>query len=206
MIGHPRWHNYVLDFTMSWLYEGIGGVMGIEKQLVTEHEMQRTIERLACEVLERMGDDNDFLLVGIQRRGVEIADRLRAIMEAKTKKQFGMGKLDINLYRDDWTSRSGVPSINSTHLPGSIKDKDILLVDDVLFTGRTIRAALEAILDFGRPRSVRLLVLVDRGNRELPIQADFIGKKISTALDEQVDVLVREIDGRDEVLVRSSNR
>jgi pyrimidine operon attenuation protein/uracil phosphoribosyltransferase len=127
-------------------------------------------------------------------------------MEAKTKKQFGMGKLDINLYRDDWTSRSGVPSINSTHLPGSIKDKDILLVDDVLFTGRTIRAALEAILDFGRPRSVRLLVLVDRGNRELPIQADFIGKKISTALDEQVDVLVREIDGRDKVLVRSSNR
>jgi pyrimidine operon attenuation protein/uracil phosphoribosyltransferase len=153
-----------------------------------------------------MGDDNDFLLVGIQRRGVEIADRLRAIMEAKTKKQFGMGKLDINLYRDDWTSRSGVPSINSTHLPGSIKDRDILLVDDVLFTGRTIRAALEAILDFGRPRSVRLLVLVDRGNRELPVQADFIGKKISTALDEQVDVLVREIDGRDEVLVRSSNR
>jgi pyrimidine operon attenuation protein/uracil phosphoribosyltransferase len=179
--------------------------MGKERQLVTEHEMQRTIERLACEVLERMGDDNDFLLVGIQRRGVEIADRLRAIMEAKTEKGFSMGKLDINLYRDDWTSRSGVPSINSTHLPVSIKDKDILLVDDVLFTGRTIRAALEAILDFGRPRSVRLLVLVDRGNRELPIQADFVGKKISTGVNEHVDVFVREVDGKDRVLVRSTN-
>jgi pyrimidine operon attenuation protein/uracil phosphoribosyltransferase len=178
----------------------------LEKQVVTEQEMQRTIERLACEVLERMGDDNDFLLVGIQRRGVELADRLRAIMQTKTDKAFARGKLDINLYRDDWTSRSGVPSINSTHLPVSIKDKDILLVDDVLFTGRTIRAALEAILDFGRPRSVRLLVLVDRGNRELPIQADFVGKKIATGVDEHVDVLVREVDGKDRVLVRSATR
>ncbi|GAU09331.1 bifunctional pyr operon transcriptional regulator/uracil phosphoribosyltransferase PyrR [Desulfoplanes formicivorans] len=175
--------------------------MAIEKQIVTEQEMQRTIERLACEVLERMGDGNDLVLVGIQRRGVELADRLRGIMVAKTGTPFTMGKLDINLYRDDWTSRSGVPSINSTHLPVSIKDRNILLVDDVLFTGRTIRAALEAILDFGRPRSVRLLVLVDRGNRELPIQADFVGKKIQTGLDEQVDVRVREVDGQDKVVL-----
>ena len=177
--------------------------MKMEKQIVTEQEMQRTIERLACEVVERMGNDNEPVLVGIQRRGVEIADRLRTMMETKTGTPFAMGKLDINLYRDDWTSRSGVPSINSTHLPVSIKDRDILLVDDVLFTGRTIRAALEAILDFGRPRSVRLLVLVDRGNRELPIQADFVGKRIQTEPDEHVDVLVREVDGKDRVLVHS---
>ncbi|WP_462323542.1 bifunctional pyr operon transcriptional regulator/uracil phosphoribosyltransferase PyrR [Desulfoplanes sp.] len=178
--------------------------MAKERQVVTEQEMRRTTERLACEVLEQMDNPENLVLVGIQRRGVEIADRIRSIMEEKTPGVLPMGKLDINLYRDDWTARSGVPSINSTHLPSSIKDRDILLVDDVLYTGRTIRCALEAILDFGRPRSVRLLVLVDRGNRELPIQADFIGKKVQTKPEEHVDVLVRELDGQDRVVIRSN--
>ncbi len=178
----------------------------MEKQLVTESELQRTLERLACEVLERMDEEPLPVIVGIQRRGVEIADRVRKIMEQKHGIPLTVGKLDINLYRDDWTSRSGVPSINSTHLPVSITDRDILLVDDVLFTGRTIRAALEAILDFGRPRSVRLLVLVDRGNRELPIQADFVGKKVQTGQNEPVDVLLREVDGKDMILIHSQDR
>ena len=175
--------------------------MNLGKQIVTEQEMHRTIDRLACEVIEQMGDDRDVILIGIQRRGVEIAARLRTLLEEKLSRSFPLGKLDINLYRDDWTSRSGVPTINSTHLPFSIRDKHILLVDDVLFTGRTIRSALEAILDFGRPQSVHLLVLVDRGHRELPIQADFVGKKILTRPDEQVDVYVKEIDGKDSVVL-----
>ena len=175
--------------------------MNPEKKLVTEEEMRRTLDRLACEVLEQMSDASDLVLIGIQRRGVEIAARIRTLLEKKISRSFPLGKLDINLYRDDWTSRSGVPTINSTHLPFSIRDKDILLIDDVLFTGRTIRSALEAILDFGRPKSVRLLVLVDRGNRELPIQADFVGKKVQTTPSEHVDVLVRELDGRDGVVL-----
>ncbi len=178
--------------------------MNQEKLLVTEQEMQRTIDRLACEVLEQMAEARNMVLIGIQRRGVEIASRLRSILEQKISRSFPLGKLDINLYRDDWTSRSGVPTINSTHLPFSIKDREILLIDDVLFTGRTIRSALEAILDFGRPRSVRLLVLVDRGNRELPIQADFVGKKVQTTSTEHVDVFVRELDGRDGVVLHPS--
>ncbi len=174
----------------------------MEQQMATEQDMQRIMERLACEVIERLGEKKELVLVGIQRRGVEIAQRIRAILEKKTGISFATGKLDINLYRDDWTSRDGVPTISSTHLPVSIKDRDILLVDDVLFTGRTIRAALEAILDFGRPKSVGLLVLVDRGNRELPIQADFVGRYLSTRRDEHVDVLMREVDGKDGIISR----
>jgi pyrimidine operon attenuation protein/uracil phosphoribosyltransferase len=171
-------------------------------RLLDGEEVDRTLERLAFEVLERHGGVRDLALVGIQRRGVQIAQRIKRILDQRGNGDIPLGKLDINLYRDDWTSLQSQPHINSTEVGFSIDDREILLVDDVLYTGRTIRAALEAILDFGRPRVVELLVLIDRGNRELPIHADFVGKKVNTARDEQVDVLVAELDSRDEVVLQ----
>ena len=171
-------------------------------RLLDGEEIDRTLERLAFEILERHGQVEDLALVGVQRRGVQIAQRIKGILDERRNVDVPLGKLDINLYRDDWTSLQNQPHINSTEVGFSIDDREILLVDDVLYTGRTIRAALEAILDFGRPRVVELLVLIDRGNRELPIHADFVGKKVNTARDEQVDVLVAELDSRDEVVLQ----
>ncbi len=167
--------------------------------LLNQEEMFRTIERLAFEVLEEHGDAENLVIIGIQRRGVDIATRLKKILDKRKSTNIPIGKLDINLYRDDWTTLESQPRINSTDIPFSLENKKVILVDDVLFTGRTIRAALEAILDFGRPNSVELLVLVDRGHRELPIHPDFVGKKINTSRDEQVNVLVKEIDQEDRV-------
>jgi pyrimidine operon attenuation protein/uracil phosphoribosyltransferase len=172
-------------------------------QILNAEEMDRALERLAFEVLERHVQSEELGLVGIQRRGVQIAERIKSILDERLGRDIPLGKLDINLYRDDWTHLSSQPSINSTKIPFPIDDKDLILLDDVLFTGRTVRAALEAILDFGRPRRVELLVLVDRGHRELPIHPDFVGKKINSSREEQVDVLVQELDGRDEVILQS---
>lgn len=176
----------------------------MDKQVVifSESEVGRTLERLAYQVLERHGACENLLVVGIQRRGVDLAMRLRSLLATRLQRDVPLGVLDINLYRDDWTSLESQPMINLTELPVDIDGRDILLVDDVLFTGRTIRAALEAVLDFGRPRSVELLVLVDRGHRELPIHADYAGKVVATARNERVDVLTCEQDGRDEVVLR----
>ncbi|MGE4298507.1 MAG: bifunctional pyr operon transcriptional regulator/uracil phosphoribosyltransferase PyrR [Desulfovibrionaceae bacterium] len=169
------------------------------KTLLTDKEVSRTLDRLAAEILERHSDCNTLALVGIQRRGVDLAARLKDIIDAKLAFPVPLGKLDINLYRDDWTSLAVRPTLSHTDIPFGIDDTSIVLVDDVLFTGRTVRAALEAILDFGRPTRVELLVLVDRGHRELPIHADYVGKTVMTARKERVDVYVREKDGRDEV-------
>ncbi|MFV0349430.1 MAG: bifunctional pyr operon transcriptional regulator/uracil phosphoribosyltransferase PyrR [Halodesulfovibrio sp.] len=177
--------------------------MSDDVMILSEEEMRRTLERLAYQVLERHGECAELCLVGIQRRGVDLAARLRAILSERLKCDVPLGALDINLYRDDWTSLESQPMINRTELPGDIDGKIILLVDDVLFTGRTIRAALEGILDFGRPRCVELLVLVDRGHRELPIHADYVGKIMNTARNERVDVLIKERDGKDVVLLRA---
>lgn len=169
------------------------------KDILSLDEMKRTLERLAYEALEKHGDCNDLAMVGIQRRGVDIGVRLNHILAERLGGELPFGKLDINLYRDDWTSLELNPLISSTEIPFSIDGKDILLVDDVLFTGRTIRAALEAILDFGRPNRVELMVLVDRGHRELPIHADYVGKTVMTERGEHVNVYMRERDGRDKV-------
>jgi len=123
------------------------------------------------------------------------------ILEQKTNTRLDLGKLDINLYRDDWTNLASTPFINSTDIQFDLSGKDIVLVDDVLFTGRTVRAALEAILDFGRPRTIKLLVLIDRGHRELPIHADFVGKKVNTSRRELVHVLTKERDVEDRVIL-----
>lgn len=169
------------------------------KDIMTAVDMKRTLDRLACQILEQISDHDSLALVGIQRRGADLAKRLCALLSARIGRSVSCGELDINLYRDDWTTSTSTPNINATRIDFSVEDKTLLLIDDVLFTGRTIRSALEAILDFGRPRAVKLLVLVDRGHRELPIQADFIGKTVSTERDQQVNVFLRERDGRDVV-------
>lgn len=169
--------------------------------LLSSEDMARTLERLAYQVLEKHGQAENLVILGIQRRGVDLARRLTAILEARLNKKIPLGTLDINLYRDDWTSRSNIPAIGASHLPGPVEGKQILLVDDVLYTGRTIRAALEAILDYGRPNCVELLVLIDRGHRELPLHADYIGRTIKTSRSEKIYVLLEERDGSDEVIL-----
>ena len=178
-----------------------GNLQTDKKTLLQTEEIRRTMERLAYEVIERHGEDAALALVGIQRRGVELARRLKSILESRFGREIPLGSLDINLYRDDWTNMDSQPQIHKTRIPFAVDGQEIILVDDVLFTGRTIRAALEAILDYGRPKRVELLVLVDRGHRELPIHADYVGKKVNTSLQEQVDVHVREQDGEDGVIL-----
>ena len=180
--------------------------------LLDKEEMTRILERLACEVLERHGQCERVMLVGIERRGADLARRLGALavrlgkaLEDKLGRKLPFGTLDINLYRDDWTSLEGKPHIGQSRITAPVDNAEIILIDDVLFSGRTIRAALEALLDYGRPRKVELLVLVDRGHRELPIQADYIGRSVDTRPQEQVDVLLEERDGRDEVLLTAKN-
>ncbi len=170
-------------------------------RIMDEEKMKGALERLAFEVLERNLRHMDLAIVGIQRRGVHLASRIKALLEERLGTSIPMGKLDINLYRDDWTRIKSQPWINSTDIAFSVDERTILLVDDVIFTGRTTRAGLEAILDFGRPERIELLALIDRGHRELPIHPDYTGKRVSTARREQVDVLVRDLDGRDEVVL-----
>ncbi|CAK7035668.1 MAG: Bifunctional protein PyrR [Desulfovibrio sp.] len=169
--------------------------------LMNAEEMSRTLDRLASQVLEKRGDNSDLALIGIQRRGADIAKRLAAILGQRLESSVPCGALDIALYRDDWTSVGVRPSVGPTNISFPIQGRDVVLVDDVLFTTRTVRAALEALLDFGRPRRVELLVLVDRGHHELPIHADYIGMTVNTARNEHVDVLIQERDGKDEVLL-----
>ncbi len=174
-----------------------------QKTILTEKAMARTLDRLASEIAERRGENENLAIIGIQRRGADLAERLKKLLDQSLGRRIPLGKLDINLYRDDWTNLTRQPSINCTEIPFDIEDASIILVDDVLFSGRTVRAALEAVLDFGRPRRVELLVLVDRGHRELPIRADYVGKKIDTQDNQHVNVLVRERDGDDRVVLVS---
>lgn len=167
--------------------------------LMNAEEMARTLDRLASQILEKRGDSPDLALVGIQRRGADLAKRLAAVLSRRLDRPIPCGALDIALYRDDWTSVGVHPSVGPTNIAFPIQGRDVVLVDDVLYTTRTVRAALEALLDFGRPRRVELLVLVDRGRHELPIHADYIGRSVNTARSEHVDVFITERDGRDEV-------
>jgi len=163
----------------------------------------RTLTRIAHEIVERNKGVQDLALVGVRRRGVPIAKRLAAIIKDITGHEIPTGSLDITLYRDDVAKQAAKPLVRRTDIAFSIDEKKILLVDDVLFTGRTTRAALDALTDFGRPGAIQLVVLVDRGHRELPIRADYVGKNIPTALADTVHVRLREIDDRDEVELQS---
>ena len=166
----------------------------------------RTLTRIAHEILERNaapGDVDDLALVGIRTRGVPLARRIAHIIGAINQHEVPTGMLDITLYRDDLMRHAVGPQplVRRTEIPFSIDDKRILLADDVLYTGRTIRAALDALIDFGRPKAIQLIVLIDRGHRELPIKADYVGKNIPTSATQQVQVHLAEIDGKDEVEV-----
>jgi pyrimidine operon attenuation protein / uracil phosphoribosyltransferase len=166
--------------------------------------MSRTLTRIAHEVLERNRGIEELALVGIRRRGVPLAKRIAQSIRDIDGHEVPTGALDITLYRDDLSGHAvGLqPVIRKTEIPFSIDDRLILLVDDVLYTGRTIRAALDALIDFGRPRAIQLVVLIDRGHRELPIKADYVGKNLPTSASQSVQVHLMEIDGRDEVEIQ----
>lgn len=169
------------------------------KQVLTADDIERTLKRLAHQIIEKNPNSSELALIGIQTRGVYLARCLQAIIAEIEKVQIPVGVLDITLYRDDLTAIGPNPVVKETKLNFDVNDKKIILVDDVLFTGRTVRAALDEIMDFGRPVAIRLLVLIDRGHRELPIRADFVGKNIPTASQELVEVKLKETDGVDEV-------
>jgi len=166
----------------------------------------RTLARIAHEILERNQHVEELALIGIRRRGVPLAKRLAQAIHDINNVEIPTGALDITLYRDDLmrTAIAAQPVIRRTEIPFSIDDKRILLVDDVLYTGRTIRAALDALIEFGRPKAIQLVVLVDRGHRELPIKADYVGKNLPTSPTQSVQVHLTEIDGRDEVEILES--
>ena len=170
--------------------------------------ISRSLTRIAHEILERNRGVDELALVGIRTRGVPLARRLAQAIRQITRDEVPTGALDITLYRDDLmrTAVGAQPVIRRTEIPFSIDDKRILLVDDVLYTGRTIRAALDALIDFGRPKAIQLVVLVDRGHRELPIKADYVGKNLPTSLSQSVQVHLAEIDGRDEVEIRDAQQ
>jgi pyrimidine operon attenuation protein/uracil phosphoribosyltransferase len=165
--------------------------------------VDRALTRMAHEILERNKGTGTLALVGIRSRGVFLAHRIQEKVHSIESTEVPAGIIDITLYRDDLSRSVQQPHVRGTTIAFPIDDKAVVLVDDVLFTGRTIRAALDALMDFGRPRSVQLAVLVDRGHRELPIRADFVGKNVPTALNEAVQVHLHESDGRDEVLIGS---
>jgi pyrimidine operon attenuation protein/uracil phosphoribosyltransferase len=169
-------------------------------QLMKAEEVQATLDRLADRILE-VNDGRPVVLIGIQRRGVPMARRMATRIAEKFQRKPQIGTLDINLYRDDLTRVASQPVVQKTEVPPHIDDRDVVLVDDVLYTGRTIRAALDALCDFGRMRTIQLAVLIDRGHRELPIEANFTGKKIPTKDNEVVEVKLKEIDGEDAIYV-----
>jgi pyrimidine operon attenuation protein / uracil phosphoribosyltransferase len=164
-------------------------------------EIDRTLVRLAHEILERSRDLDELAFIGIKRRGVPLAQRLAAKIETLEKRAIPVGSLDINLYRDDLTTVGVKPVVSATEIPFSVVGKDIILMDDVLYTGRTIRGALDALFDHGRPATVQLLVLIDRGHRELPIEARYIGRTVQTSDIEIIEVKFQEIDGMEKVLL-----
>jgi pyrimidine operon attenuation protein / uracil phosphoribosyltransferase len=163
--------------------------------------IERGLNRIAHEILERHQGLEDLALVGIRTRGVPLAHRLQRIIAGIEHRMVPVGVLDITLYRDDLTTIGPQPLLKETRIAFPIDERRIVLVDDVLYTGRTIRAALDGLVDFGRPRGIQLAVLVDRGLRELPIHADYVGKTVTTSPAEMVKVMLREVDGRDEVVV-----
>jgi len=177
-----------------------------ESILMSPQDMRRALVRVAHEVVERNKGAKDIVLVGMQTRGVPLARRLADTIQGLEEITIPVGSLDISLYRDDLSSLSLKPTVHRTDIPVDIADKQVVLVDDVFYTGRSIRAAMDALIDLGRPQSIQLAVLVDRGHRELPIRADYVGKNIPTSKNEEIKVYVKEVDGEDKVAILASSK
>jgi pyrimidine operon attenuation protein/uracil phosphoribosyltransferase len=163
--------------------------------------LDRTLRRMADQIIELNAGTDNLVLIGIQRRGVQLAERIVRIIKAQEGVEIVSGALDITLYRDDLQTVGPRPVVGATRLPWMLDDQHVVIVDDVLYTGRTVRAALDELADFGRPARIALAVLVDRGGRELPIHADVVGRKVDVIAGQRVDVFIEELDGRDEVLI-----
>ena len=178
--------------------------MNVKKVVMDADGIDRSLTRVAYEILEKNRGVEDMVLVGIQTGGVFLAGRLKKKISRIEGLDIPMGVLDITLYRDDLRKSNKKPRLGKTDIPFSLDDKKVVLIDDVLFTGRTIRAAMDALIDFGRPKLIQLAVLIDRGHRELPIRADFVGKNLPSSLWEAVTVNLKEKSGRDEVIIEES--
>lgn len=172
-----------------------------EKILMSPVDIERALVRIAHEILERNRGAEQLVLIGMQTRGVPLAKRLADTIKKLEKFSIPVGSLDISLYRDDLSSLAIKPLVHRTDVPTDITGKHVIVVDDVFYTGRSIRAAMDAIMDLGRPNTIQLAVLVDRGHRELPIRADYVGKNIPTAISEEIKVQVMEVDGEDKVTI-----
>jgi len=172
-----------------------------DRQILTGEEIRRAIVRISHEIVEKQAGTAGLVLIGIQRRGVPLARRIAAAIAEHDGADVPVGALDITFYRDDLSLVAQQPIVRGTDLPFDLNGATVVLVDDVLYTGRTIRCAMDALVDFGRPRAIRLAVLIDRGHRELPIRADHVGKNVPTSRGEQVHVHVAEVDGTDEVTI-----
>lgn len=171
-------------------------------KIMDTEQLDKTLTRIAHEIIEKNKDIERIAIVGIRTRGAFLAERLANKIKDIGKKEVRVGILDITLYRDDLTTIAEQPVVHKTEIDFNIQDKIIILVDDVLYTGRTIRCALDALIDFGRPRNIQLAVLIDRGHRELPIRADYVGKNIPTSQNEIVQVKIVEVDGVDEIIIQ----
>jgi pyrimidine operon attenuation protein / uracil phosphoribosyltransferase len=172
-----------------------------KKQLLSATEIDRTLQRLAHEIVEKSAGTTDLVLIGVRRRGVPLSQRLAKTIQGFANVDVPVGTLDITLYRDDLSTVAPQPIVQSTEIPFGVDGRDIVLVDDVLYTGRTIRAAMNGLFDLGRPKRVRLCVLIDRGHRELPIEATFVGRNVQTADTEIIEVRLKEVDGEERVML-----
>src|SRR5436309_8306595 len=206
-IGKPRDSSEGIDAPLTPVVGELASSLEMSRPdrtiILDARALSRALQRMAVEVLELAHGTDDLILIGIQRRGVELAERIAKLIEKEEGVLVPRGALDITLYRDDLETVGPKPVIGETRIPGELGGKHVVIVDDVLYTGRTVRAALDELADFGRPKRISLCVLVDRGGRELPIHPDIVGKQVKVNSGERVDVLVEELDGRDEVaLVR----
>ncbi|MBP7310671.1 MAG: bifunctional pyr operon transcriptional regulator/uracil phosphoribosyltransferase PyrR [Candidatus Cloacimonetes bacterium] len=175
--------------------------MQTKSQIMDKAQMERSLQRMAHEIIEQNRGLEKIRLVGIRSRGVPLAERLSDYLKLISNQEIPVGILDITLYRDDLSTISHQPVIKGSELPFDIEDAIVVLVDDVLFTGRTVRAAIDALMDFGRPRNIQLAVLIDRGHRELPIKADYVGKNVPTSKEEIIKVALEDLDGEDSVKI-----
>ncbi len=171
----------------------------LERRLLDADDVRRALTRIAHEVVERNGGADEVVLVGTHTRGIPLASRIARTIAQIEGREPPLGELDVTMYRDDLDMKMDSPEVTPTSIPVDVAGRDVVLVDDVLYTGRTVRAAMDALNDLGRPNTIQLAVLVDRGHRELPIRADYVGKNLPTARDEEVRVRIREVDGEDSV-------